>query len=85
MSEKLEHLAGWQIEHRAIVKEWELKDFVAAMAFVNRVAALAEAANHHPDIDIRYNHVKLALITHSAGGLTENDFKLATQIEAASA
>lgn len=50
------------------------------MAFVNRVAALAEEANHHPDIDIRWNKVRLTLTTHSAGGLTTKDFELARQL-----
>jgi 4a-hydroxytetrahydrobiopterin dehydratase len=55
--------------------------FADAMAFVNRVADLAEAADHHPDIDIRYNRVTLALSTHSAGGLTSRDMNLARQID----
>jgi 4a-hydroxytetrahydrobiopterin dehydratase len=52
-------------------------DFRAGMAFVNKVADAAEAADHHPDIDIRYNKVRLALVTHDAGGLTNKDFDLA--------
>ncbi|MEX1274368.1 MAG: 4a-hydroxytetrahydrobiopterin dehydratase, partial [Bacteroidota bacterium] len=59
----------------------ELKDFVHAMGFVNSVALLAEGMDHHPDIDIRWNKVTLTLSTHSAGGLTENDFKLAKAID----
>lgn len=57
-----------------------LKDFVAAMGFVQSVALLAEKADHHPDIDIRWNRVTLTLSTHSAGGLTEKDFALAALI-----
>jgi 4a-hydroxytetrahydrobiopterin dehydratase len=57
-----------------------LPSFRAALAFVAYVGELAEAANHHPDIDIRYNRVDLALTTHSAGGLTTNDFELARRI-----
>ncbi|MDP2885748.1 MAG: 4a-hydroxytetrahydrobiopterin dehydratase [Ignavibacteria bacterium] len=59
----------------------EFADFVHAMAFVNSVALLAEKFNHHPDIDIRWNKVHLALSTHSAGGLTELDFRLAKAID----
>ena len=70
-------LAGKEIR-----KKFELKDFVRAMGFVNSVALLAEKANHHPDIDIRWNAVTLTLSTHSAGGLTEKDFVLARKIDA---
>lgn len=55
-------------------------DFLEAMRFVNRVAKLAERAQHHPDIDIRWNQVRLVLTTHDAGGLTERDFALAEKI-----
>jgi 4a-hydroxytetrahydrobiopterin dehydratase len=54
---------------------------MAAMAFVNQVALLAETAAHHPDIDIRYNRVRLALVTHDAGGITANDTSLADQLD----
>jgi 4a-hydroxytetrahydrobiopterin dehydratase len=56
-------------------------DFVQAMAFVNQVAGAAEAAGHHPDIDIRWNKVTLALSSHAEGGLTERDFQLAARIQ----
>ncbi len=75
-------LKGWKRDGLEISKQYELKDFVHAMGFVNSVALLAEKANHHPGIDIRWNKVKLVLSTHSAGGLTEKDFELAKQIEA---
>ena len=78
----LSSLKGWKREGEEIVKQYELKDFVHAMGFVNSVALLAEKANHHPDIDVRWNKVVLRLSTHSAGGLTEKDFNLAKQIEA---
>jgi 4a-hydroxytetrahydrobiopterin dehydratase len=78
----LADVPGWELAGADIVKEYKFKDFVAAMAFVNRVADRAEAANHHPDIDIRWNKVRLALSTHSEGGLTRNDFALAAEIEA---
>jgi 4a-hydroxytetrahydrobiopterin dehydratase len=78
---RLAQLPGWQIESGELVRTFEFKDFVAALRFVNRVGALAEQAGHHPDIDIRYNRVRLALVTHDAGGLTEKDFELATQVQ----
>jgi 4a-hydroxytetrahydrobiopterin dehydratase len=77
----LKTLSGWNYMDSAIVKSYTFKDFVQAMRFVNTVAATAESVNHHPDIDIRWNTVKLALSTHSAGGLTEKDIHLATMID----
>jgi 4a-hydroxytetrahydrobiopterin dehydratase len=74
--------SAWRREGDEIVREWKLADFAAAMDFVNRVAELAEAANHHPDILVhRWNRVRLSLTTHSAGGLTEKDFALARRID----
>ncbi|REE99148.1 4a-hydroxytetrahydrobiopterin dehydratase [Thermomonospora umbrina] len=73
---------GWERDGDAIVRTVELADFRAAMDFVNRVAGLAEAADHHPDITIRWNKVTLTLSTHSAGGLTRKDFDLARSIDA---
>ena len=67
---RLAQLPGWQIESGELVRTFEFPDFVAALAFVNKVGELAEKAGHHPDIDIRYNRVRLSLVTHSAGGLT---------------
>jgi 4a-hydroxytetrahydrobiopterin dehydratase len=65
-----------------IVREYKLDDFVSAIALVNRVAELAEQANHHPDIHVHsWNNVRLTLSTHSEGGLTEADFELATRID----
>lgn len=78
---RLAGLHGWHRKGLEITKVFEHKDFVRAMGFVNSVALLAEKANHHPDIDIRWNKVTLTLSTHSAGGLTEKDFVLATEIE----
>ena len=77
----LQTLQGWGVKGIQISKQYAFKDFLEAMAFVNRVAALAEAADHHPDITIHYNRVILTLATHSAGGLTEKDFALARQID----
>lgn len=78
---KLKKLNGWSLEGRQIRKTVETMDFVRAMGFVNSVALLAERQNHHPDIDIRWNKITLVLSTHSAGGLTDNDFTLAARID----
>jgi 4a-hydroxytetrahydrobiopterin dehydratase len=72
---------GWTRTGDVIEKTYDLGGFPAAIAFVRRVAEEAEAADHHPDIDIRYAKVRLALTTHSAGGLTDKDFALARAIE----
>jgi 4a-hydroxytetrahydrobiopterin dehydratase len=80
----LSALPQWQRHGEIISRTFEFKDFPAAMKFVNDVAELAEQAQHHPDIDIRWNKVALALTTHDAGGLTEKDFELARQCDALS-
>jgi 4a-hydroxytetrahydrobiopterin dehydratase len=72
---------GWQRQGSELVKLWSGKDFAAALAYVNRVGELAEGANHHPDIDIRWNKVELRLSTHSAGGITQADLDLARRID----
>lgn len=78
---ELRSLNGWKRAGNEITKVFEHKDFVHAMGFVQSVALLAEKANHHPDIDIRWNKVTLVLSTHSAGGLTGKDFALAKEID----
>jgi 4a-hydroxytetrahydrobiopterin dehydratase len=70
----------WKLHEGKLVREWTFSDFIEAMAFVNRVAALAEDAGHHPDIDIRYNRVLLGLVSHEAGGITERDAAMANRI-----
>ena len=80
MRERLARLPGWERRGNEIRRTWTFADFESSMAFVNTVAALAQAADHHPDIDIRYSKVTLALSTHDAGGLTERDFALAEAI-----
>ncbi len=86
-SETQQRLAGvphWRLgeDSAAIVRELAFADFAAAIAFVDRVAAAAEAANHHPDILLHgWNKVRLTLSTHSAGGLTGADFQLAAQLD----
>jgi 4a-hydroxytetrahydrobiopterin dehydratase len=77
---ELASTAKWKKKGNAIQRIVVLKDFAAAMKFVNAVARAAEKADHHPDIDIRWNKVTLSLSTHSAGGLTENDFEMARKI-----
>lgn len=77
----LSTLPAWQIENGELVRTFQFEDFRAALRFVNRVGDLAEEASHHPDIDIRYNRVRLGLVTHDAGGLTAKDFDLAARIE----
>ena len=73
----------WERSGDEIVREWTFNDFAEAMAFVNRVADQAEAANHHPDIFLHgWNKVRLALTNHSAGGLTEPDFEMAGRFDA---
>ena len=72
----------WTREGDALVKVVQKANFAEALAYVNAVGALAESANHHPDIDIRWNKVTLRLSTHSAGGLTAKDLDLAAQIDA---
>ena len=73
----------WRQEDESLVRDYEFDDFVAAMAFVNRVADLAEEVNHHPDILVHgWNHVRLTLTTHSEGGLTDNDHAMAKKIDA---
>ena len=79
VSSRLASLTNWQIESGELVRTFTFTDFRAALAFVNHVGDLAEAAEHHPDIDIRYNRVRLSLVTHDAGGLTEKDFALAAE------
>jgi 4a-hydroxytetrahydrobiopterin dehydratase len=78
---RLAGLSDWKIEAGELVKTFKFNDFRAALHFVNGVGELAEQAGHHPDIDIRYNRVRLALTTHDAGGLTQKDFDLATQAQ----
>jgi 4a-hydroxytetrahydrobiopterin dehydratase len=75
---RLSALPGWLIEDGQLTRTFSFKDFLAALAFVNRVGERAEEAGHHPDIDIRYNRVRLSLVTHDEGGLTGKDFDLAT-------
>jgi 4a-hydroxytetrahydrobiopterin dehydratase len=73
-------LPGWLQQDKAIQRTFEFPDFKAAMRFVNQVAEAAEQANHHPDIDIRYNKVTMSLISHDSGGVTQRDVRMAGKI-----
>jgi len=72
---------GWKRKSNALIKEFKFSSFRDSVVFVNRVATLADTADHHPDIDVRYDRVMLSLSTHSAGGITEKDLKLAEQVD----
>lgn len=80
IAELLPTVHGWNRSGNSLVRTITAKDFVHAMGFVQSVALLAEKADHHPDIDIRWNKVTLTLSTHSEGGLTDKDFSLAALI-----
>jgi 4a-hydroxytetrahydrobiopterin dehydratase len=82
VTEALATLPGWRRTGDAIEKTFELAGFPDAVAFVVRVGFLAERANHHPDLDIRWKRVRVLLTTHDEGGLTERDVDLARAIEA---
>lgn len=80
VSERLESLPGWRREGDQLAREFSFPDFVTAFAFMTKVALLAEAQQHHPDIHNSYNRVSIALSTHDAKGITERDFRLAAAI-----
>jgi 4a-hydroxytetrahydrobiopterin dehydratase len=75
-------LGGWSRRGNALAKTFAFQRFADGIAFVNRVARIADEMDHHPDIDIRYTKVTITLSTHDAGGVTQTDFKLAERIEA---
>jgi len=78
---RLGQLDGWTRNGGSITRTFRFDSFMPAVSFVNRVAEAAEAADHDPDIDVRYSRVTLTLSTHSAGGLTRKDFDLASRID----
>lgn len=80
---RLAELPEWSLNGDALQRTFRFDDFVGAMAFVNRIAELAEEQQHHPDILVRYNKVTLTITTHDAGGLTEKDFGLARGTDSA--
>lgn len=79
--EALAELPGWEQADERITREYVVGNFRDAVALVVRIAFEAEAVNHHPDIDVRYNRVRLALSTHSEGGVTAKDLELARTVE----
>ena len=81
ISSALDLLSGWTREGDEIVKTFDCRTFAGAIAFVVQVAFLAERADHHPDIDVRWSRVRVALTTHDANGLTNRDLDLAAEIE----
>lgn len=83
INNNLASLDGWERAGNEIVKSFKLSNFIASIGFVNKIAILAEKADHHPDILVQYSTVKITLSTHSDGGLTEKDFNLAGEIEGA--
>jgi 4a-hydroxytetrahydrobiopterin dehydratase len=80
ITQGLAAIPDWRLENGSLARSFSFSDFREAMSFVNAVAAVAEHAGHHPDIDIRYNKVNLALSSHDAGGITKRDFSLAAEI-----
>jgi 4a-hydroxytetrahydrobiopterin dehydratase len=78
---ELGNLPGWSRRGEALTKTFQFKTFPAGIEFVGAIARAAEAMTHHPDIDIRYTKVTCTLSTHTAGGITQKDLDLATQIE----
>lgn len=85
IDKRLEALNDWTQSADRLQRTYGFKDFVEAIAFVNKVANLAEARQHHPDILVRFNKVTLTLSTHDAGGITEKDFDLAAACDAIAA
>jgi 4a-hydroxytetrahydrobiopterin dehydratase len=81
VKDRLSKMGGWQREGDALTREFELANFVGSVDFVNRITPIAEEMNHHPDLTISWNKVNVSLSTHSEGGITENDFKLAAKID----
>lgn len=79
----LNELNGWERFGDEIIKSYKLANFISSIGFVNKIAILAEKADHHPDILIQYSTVKITLSTHSEGGITIKDLDLATEIEGA--
>jgi 4a-hydroxytetrahydrobiopterin dehydratase len=82
ISERLSQLDGWSREGDAITKRFDRGDFVGSVKFVDQLVEPAEEMNHHPDLSISWSEVKVSITSHSAGGLTANDFELADRIDA---
>ena len=80
LRDTLSGMPEWSLEDGKLVRSYAFPDFLQAMEFVNTIARLAEQEGHHPDIDIRYNKVKLGLVSHDAGGITQRDARMARLI-----
>lgn len=81
LEDALKRIAAWDQEGKTITRTVEFDEFMDAIDFVNLMADVAEEAQHHPDIDIRYNRVVISLTTHDAGGLTDADIEVAQRID----
>ncbi len=81
INEQLKTLSGWEFKENAIRKLYRFKEFLDGIRFIDRVAEMAEAADHHPDIFVNYTRVTFTCSTHSDGGVTAKDFRLAKEIE----
>jgi 4a-hydroxytetrahydrobiopterin dehydratase len=81
IDEQLKALPGWEFKENAIRKLYRFKEFLEGIRFIDRVAEMAEAADHHPDIFVNYTRVTFTCTTHSEHGVTEKDFRLAREIE----
>jgi 4a-hydroxytetrahydrobiopterin dehydratase len=81
IEQRLAGMDGWERDGAAIRKTFEGEDFMSSVKLVDRLAPVAEEMNHHPDLEISWNKVIVSLSTHSEGGLTENDFELASRID----
>lgn len=77
----LKKLPEWELEKKHIERTFEFDDFSQAIDFINSVAEIAEEEDHHPDMDIRYNKVRIELSTHAEGGLTDLDFEVAQKVD----
>jgi len=82
ITEALCSLSDWSVSEGVLVKTYKHAEFLEGISFVQKIATLAEELNHHPDIDIRYRRVRLALVTHSAGGITRQDIEFALAADA---
>lgn len=81
VKERLSGLSGWELRDSAISRQYKFKEFLDGINFVNRIAQIAESMDHHPDILINYTRIRFTCTTHSEGGVTEKDFKLAQEID----
>ncbi len=81
IANELKSLPGWEYRDGAIAKLFRFKEFMDGIRFIDRIAEIAEAADHHPDIHVNYTRVRFVCATHSAGGVTEKDLRLAREIE----